>query len=71
MNTKIWVIEKLWTDNLENDVDSARGYEMVGFVETEEQAKSIIDNGGMYTGICWAVSPNTPNFRSRLIYKLV
>ncbi len=54
----IYLIRRFWTDFLENDVHSARGYETIGYVESEEEAKSICDNSPLYTGKCWAVDPN-------------
>ena len=58
MNAKkqsIYLIEKTWTDNLENDTSACWGYTVVGFVETEKEAKKIVKAGGVHSEKdCWA-----------------
>ena len=40
----IYLIEKVWIDNLENR--NPWGYDAIGFVETVEEAKAIVLEGG-------------------------
>ena len=44
----IYVIEKLWYDGLENH--HSYGYEVIGYLPTEEQAKDFCNKGGVATG---------------------
>jgi hypothetical protein len=48
----IYLIRSFWTDPLENNVYSARGYETIGYVESEEEAKRICESSPLYTGKC-------------------
>lgn len=41
MYTKIFLIEKLWIDTLENHAIDAYGYKPIGFVFDEKEAKRI------------------------------
>ncbi len=66
----IWLIEKLWTDSLENDYYAAQGYEPEGYVLYEEEADALIKSAGTFTGNCWAVSETTPVRRKRKISKI-
>jgi hypothetical protein len=51
----IYLIEKIWIDDLENH--NAYGYDVVGFVETEKEAKEIVDQGGRTKkGDCWQIN---------------
>ena len=53
--TKIYLIEKTWIDNLENN--NAWGYSHIGFVETEEEAIKIVEEGGKHKkGDCWQIN---------------
>jgi len=42
----IFLIERIWSDSMENDSSAALGYEPVGYVDTEEEAKAIVEKGG-------------------------
>lgn len=64
MNT-IYLINKIWFDNLENDPSQACGYNPIGYVETLEEAKQIFESGKRFgRKDCWALSTenNTPEF---------
>lgn len=50
---QIFLIKKLWTSPFENDYWKAHGYEAVGFVTTEEEAKKIVKEGGYHIGTGW------------------
>jgi hypothetical protein len=43
----IYLIKKLWADPLENH--DQYGYTAVGYVTTEEEAKAIVEKGGVRT----------------------
>ncbi len=56
VSRSIFLIEKIWFDSMENEVSSAVGYSSFGFVNTEDEAKQICENGRIYTRKdCWAV----------------
>ena len=63
----LWLIEILWTDSLENEIDSARGYGPEGYALTESDADALIAQAGLYTGNCWAISEPTPLRRKKRI----
>jgi len=62
----IYLIEKAWTDWLENNLSDAFGYEPVGFVSSEEEAKSIVSSGGLVPDM-WALYEPTPLYRYRAL----
>jgi hypothetical protein len=51
---EIFLIERAWIDPMENlNVD---GYDLIGFVRTEEEAQRICTEGGYYTSKdCWSI----------------
>jgi hypothetical protein len=56
VSRSIFLIEKIWFDSMENEVGSAVGYSPFGFVDTEDEAKTICDKGRIFTKKdCWAV----------------
>lgn len=63
----IWIVEKLWTDALENHPSNALGYEPVGFVNTEEEVARIRIDTPLKEGTGWPISQGTsmPVFRVR------
>lgn len=69
----IYLINKIWFDSMENDPGRAVGYNPVGYVETEEEAKSIFASGKLYgRKDCWALSEanNTPEFTYTPIHRI-
>jgi len=53
----IYIIEKLWTDSMENEVSNARGYSSYGFFDTYEEANEFRNKGKVYTQAdCWAIT---------------
>lgn len=58
MTSAIWIIERLWTDQMENDYNLALGYKPVGYVETEDKANAMIAAAGTreYKGTCWPLA---------------
>ena len=60
----IWLIEQIWFDSMENEIDSAVGYSLFGYVENEEKAKEFCSKGKIYTRKdCWAVGGEVPEYR--------
>lgn len=53
--SEIYVIKALWVDALENQRAEAMGYREVGFVESEEQARAIVDGAGLLRGNGWPI----------------
>lgn len=49
----IWLIKKLWTDSMENHTSNAMGYKVIGYVNSEVEAREIIANGGEVIGDGW------------------
>lgn len=67
----MYLIEKIWIDSLENSYERAVGYNVIGYVETLEEAESIVKNGSTYTkSNCWAISKEMPQYRYKTIPKL-
>ena len=53
-NKEIFLIEKGWIDPIENRI--ALGYNIIGFLPTEEEAKKYCANKGYWTRAdCWAI----------------
>ncbi len=72
--TEVFVIERLWTDWMENNPHAAVGYAPVGFVDTEDEAKAlVVAAGNADPARCWAISKYhpTPNLRYRELRRLV
>ena len=64
----IFLIEKLWTDPMENELSAAAGYSVEGYVKTENEARCIVKEGGEYKYSCWAII-NWPKPISALRYR--
>ena len=72
---RVYVIEKAWIDPMENH--NAAGYNPIGFVTIEEEAKKIIRKGGYFTPKdCWIIRsmmdermPKFKYYRLELIVK--
>lgn len=56
----IWVIEKLWTDWMENEAHAAYGYKTEGYCVSEVTADALIAEAGIFQGECWALSGQWP-----------
>jgi len=71
---EIFLIEEGWVDPMENR--DADGYKPIGFVNTLEEAKKIVNEGGHYTPEdCWSVAylPYNgimPKFKYTKLHKL-
>lgn len=60
----IYLIEKLWIDNFENNADSSYGYKIVGYVLVESTAKSIVSGCKVYPESClWSFIKDMPEYR--------
>jgi hypothetical protein len=49
----MYLIKKMWTDRLENSLDQAFGYEIIGYVTSKEQAESICEKAGSVEAKGW------------------
>jgi len=68
---KIFLIEKIWTDSMENEIDSAVGYDSWGYMTNEKNAKEFCEKGKTFTqNDCWAIRENMPEYRYRKILKV-
>ena len=53
----IYIIKRIWFDNLENHISDAVGYNIVGYVNTLEEAENIVKNGKTYkSDASWTIS---------------
>jgi hypothetical protein len=43
----VFLIQKMWTDWMENHMSEAFGYKTVGYVTDEEEAKKIVADAGV------------------------
>jgi len=60
----IYLIEKIWTAPMENEVDNAVGYKPFGYADSEDEARRFCENGRMYTkSDCWAIFGEEPEYR--------
>ena len=62
----IYIIEKAWYDSLTSMREPDQGYDPVGYVDTEEEAKAIVESGGITDRPSW--NP-IPMFRYKPIKK--
>lgn len=68
VNRSIWLIERIWFNSLENEINSAVGYSPFGYVENEEKAKEFCKKGKICTQEdCWAVYKEKPEYRYKEI----
>lgn len=54
-DSMIYLIEKFWTDSLENHPSYASGYSVVGYVTDENKAKQLVSEAGTYAGTGWPI----------------
>ncbi len=60
---KVFLIQKLYIDSLENDIAAARWYSPVGYVNSLEKAQEFCKSGRVYTRKdCWAISGEAQEF---------
>lgn len=68
---EIFLIEQIWIDSMENEVNSAVGYKPVGWVATEQEAKELVAKGKKYTrDNCWAIRESMPEYQYKKLVKL-
>jgi len=59
----VYLIEKIWTDSMENKSERALGYSPVGYVYSEKAAKKFCGKGRIYTdNDCWAIFTQMPEY---------
>lgn len=54
----VYVLKKLWVDELENQLERAMGYEEVGFTTNKLKAESMVRKAGKRTGTGWPIVKN-------------
>lgn len=54
----IYVLKKLWVDELENQLERAMGYEEVGFTTNKLKAESMVKKAGTRKGTGWPITKN-------------
>jgi hypothetical protein len=76
MSDLIYIIEQIWTDDLEDQRERALGYRPIGFVFTEKEATEFCSKGRDYTSKdCWAIGmtekgKKLPEYRFKTLKKL-
>lgn len=60
---EIFIIQELWIDGSENTIDLALGWETVGFVESEDLAKRIVQDAGIEPARPWPNPKPVPKKR--------
>lgn len=61
---KMFLIEKAWSDPMENEVSSAFGYEPFAVTGSELEAKEFCNTGGVVgDNFGWAAPVGSPVFR--------
>lgn len=52
----IYLIKKIWIDSLENRLNSAVGYSIIGYFDNKEEAARFCAKSKIYTQKdCWAI----------------
>lgn len=71
-DSMIYLIEKFWTDSLENHPSYASGYSVVGYVTEENRAKQLVSEAGTCAGTGWPIpkEKTVPMMRYKAIKKL-
>lgn len=65
---RVFLIEQVYLDCMENEIGSAVKFIPYGFVLTEEEAKAFCDKGKVYTNDdCWAVYKELKEYRYKEI----
>ena len=67
MDNSLWLIEKMWIDDMENRIENALGYNIVGYVMTKEEADKEITFAGTITGDGWPIAKGAILNRCRAI----
>jgi hypothetical protein len=68
----IYLIERLWTDSMENNSYAAVGYAVAGYVATRDEAERIVNGCEMVPeSACWAIRKPTPRFKYRAVEPFV
>ena len=66
MEKEIYLIEKIWVDNMENHEHCALGYNVLGYLVGENKTIDFCNKGKTYTRKdCWAIwqKEGLPEFR--------
>lgn len=63
---RIYLIQKVWTDSMENNLSDAIGYNTLGYVKTKEEADKIVEIGGTMESSSW---PPIKKGENRIVYK--
>ena len=64
MKNKIYLVEQIWSDSMENKVEKALGYEIIGYVVGEEGKECYESLGRDYdVNDCWALKGTLPEYR--------
>lgn len=66
----VYLIEELCIDPMENDIDKAMFYEVVGYAEDENKAQDYIIRGGFIKSGGWPFKGEKPRYRCRTIRRL-
>lgn len=65
---QIFIIEKLWIDNFENNTNNAKGYSPFTFALTEKEAVEFCLKGRKFTNKdCWAIYGELNEFQYSVI----
>lgn len=63
-----YIIEKIWLDPFENSSSNAVGYDVIGFVETPDEAEEVCAEGRDYdVNDCWAIRGKMPEYRYKVV----
>ena len=62
--TEIYLISKLWINPMEEDSRDTTGYDIIGYVETLEEAEKICDAGQEFdVNDCWSITKPMPEYK--------
>ena len=64
-SSDIWLIQKLWIDQMENHPSKAMGYENAGVVSSELEADNIIKDGGIIEDKGWPIMGKASMYKKK------
>ena len=69
---QIYLIEKLWISEIAHKDHEAYGYEIIGYLEKEEEIPYYINSSTRIYDVndCWAIKDRLPEYRVYILNKL-
>lgn len=62
----MYIIKQMWTDSFENNLSDAKGYNIIGYVNSKEEAETLVIKGGKADKRSW---PPVDSKETKIIYE--